>query len=212
MSTLLLLSHIILWVVVALLAAVTLAAVRQIGLIHQRIPPVGARMAPAGPAIGDEAPMFDQPDVLGRRTSLGSKKGRKTLMLFVSTHCSTCQEIAPAIRSIARSEAAMFDTILVSDGSMQDVLTYVRNHRLSPIPVILSGELHQAYDVVTTPFGLVINEHQKVVTKGIVNNIEHLESLVRAAELGVDSFETFHSSDHASMALDAPLTPRGISS
>jgi methylamine dehydrogenase accessory protein MauD len=190
MSTPLLVSYVLLWVVVALLAVVVLAAVRQIGLIQHRIPPVGARMTAVGPQIGSQAPGFNGPDLFGRPTTLGSPRGRKSLLVFVSTRCDTCDDLAPAIKSIARSESDMIDTILMSDSPEEDVRNYARRHSLTHLPIVVSQEVVESYAVQATPYGLLVDESQNVVSKGIVNNIEHLESLVRAGELSIDSMET----------------------
>lgn len=191
MSAPLVMSHILLWVVVVLLAVVTLAAVRQIGLIHKRLPPVGARMTPVGPELGSKAPEFDTRDLFGRRAALSDAGPKKVLLLFISTRCVTCNEIAPAIKSIARSEAPSIDTLILSDNPEDDVRDFVTRHRIDHLPIVVSRELVEAFGVQTTPYGIVVDESRNVVTKGIVNNIEHLESLVRAGELGVDSLETY---------------------
>jgi len=52
-------SVVVLWVVVAALAVVVLALVRQIGVLHQRIAPAGALMIGGGPKIGEAAPVLD---------------------------------------------------------------------------------------------------------------------------------------------------------
>lgn len=53
-----LVSYLLLWVVLGLLILVTLALARQIGILHRRIPPIGARTANPGPDIGDEVTQF----------------------------------------------------------------------------------------------------------------------------------------------------------
>jgi len=60
-------SQVVLWVVVVILAATVLALARQIGVLHERIAPMGALTIDKGPKIGDAAPVFERPD-LGRRT------------------------------------------------------------------------------------------------------------------------------------------------
>ncbi len=45
----LIVSNLLLWVLVIVLAAVVLALVRQIGVLHERVAPVGALMQAAGP-------------------------------------------------------------------------------------------------------------------------------------------------------------------
>ncbi|MEX1264453.1 MAG: redoxin domain-containing protein [Actinomycetota bacterium] len=191
MSTPFLISYAVLWVVVVVLTLTLLVAVRQIGLIHRRIPPMGARMVPVGPEMGQEMPTFDQADVFGRRARLVRDGGRRALLVFISPRCSSCKELAPAIRSIAKSEARRVDIVLISDGTADEVRQYAETYHLSKLPVIASRDLQDEYQIATTPYALLVDEHGRLVSKGIVNDLEHLVSLLRAGELGVDSLETY---------------------
>ncbi|MDP9224692.1 MAG: methylamine dehydrogenase accessory protein MauD, partial [Actinomycetota bacterium] len=58
MSLVFAVSYAALWILVSVVAVVTLICVRQIGLLHRRIPPTGARVAHVGPSIGAIAPTF----------------------------------------------------------------------------------------------------------------------------------------------------------
>ena len=56
MDRLMMASHIALWVMSALLFVTVIGIVRQIGLLHRRIAPAGARMTNAGPEVGSDLP------------------------------------------------------------------------------------------------------------------------------------------------------------
>ena len=53
MNSLMIVSQVGLWVIVSFLLLAVFALVRQVGLLHRRIAPSGARMTTDGPAIGD---------------------------------------------------------------------------------------------------------------------------------------------------------------
>jgi methylamine dehydrogenase accessory protein MauD len=201
-DSLLIISQILLWVLVLLLAALTLALVRQVGLIHRRIPPTGARMLGIGPDLGAQAPLIDATDLSGRRVSVGTASGRKSLLVFVSNGCGTCNEIAPALRSIARSEAGQLDTILLTNSPARQARDYVERNRLSDLPLLVSPEIVKTYKVNSTPYAMLIDDEGKLLSKGIVNNIEHLASLVRAGELQVDSLESHMEASEASPSVE----------
>ena len=55
----LVISQIVLWIVVVILAVTVLALARQIGVLHERIAPMGALTIDKGPRVGDLAPIFD---------------------------------------------------------------------------------------------------------------------------------------------------------
>ena len=55
MTQALLVSNALLWVLVVVLGLVVVALVRQIGLLHERIAPVGALVQGDGPIVGTKA-------------------------------------------------------------------------------------------------------------------------------------------------------------
>src|SRR5262249_22251505 len=77
----LLISNIVLWLVTVTLAAVVLALVRQIGVLHERVAPAGALVGRDGPRIGAAAPRFEIPDWTGTPHTIGGPDadGRDTL-------------------------------------------------------------------------------------------------------------------------------------
>jgi methylamine dehydrogenase accessory protein MauD len=61
----LILSQALLWIVIAVLCVVVLALARQIGVLHERIAPVGALVTDNGPEVGQLAPRFEMPTLDG---------------------------------------------------------------------------------------------------------------------------------------------------
>ena len=53
MSSALIISNIILWVIVIALALVVLALARQVGILHERVAPAGALQPTSGPKVGE---------------------------------------------------------------------------------------------------------------------------------------------------------------
>ena len=56
----------VLWVVVVCLALAVLALARQIGVLHERLQPVGALQLSHGLKIGEPAPSLEVTDLSGR--------------------------------------------------------------------------------------------------------------------------------------------------
>ena len=114
-------SNIVLWVLVLVLAAVLLALVRQLGVLHERIAPAGALMLNRGLKVGDAAPRArgGRPR-RGRLTRVGAARadGRSTLLLFVSPTCPVCKTLLPAVKSSRKDERDWMDVILASDGDL----------------------------------------------------------------------------------------------
>ena len=60
-------SVIVLWIVVLSLLAVVFALTRQLGVLHERIAPVGALMLNRGLMVGESAPELDVVDLAVKR-------------------------------------------------------------------------------------------------------------------------------------------------
>jgi methylamine dehydrogenase accessory protein MauD len=188
-------SNAVLWVLVLVLAAVVLALVRQVGVLHERIAPAGALMLNRGPTVGEPAPVLEVADLDGHALRLGSARedGRSTLLLFVSPTCPVCKTLLPAVLSSRKDERGWLDVILASDGELAEQREFVRRQRLEVVPYVVSAALGLAYQVGRLPFAALLDEHGIVRARGLVNSREHLESLFEAKRLGVASLQEYFS-------------------
>jgi methylamine dehydrogenase accessory protein MauD len=192
-----LVSYVVLWLVVVLEAIVILALARQVGLLAVRVGPVGARMTNHGPKIGDPAPPLDTTDIAGRKVVLGANHNKRTLLLFMSPKCSSCQELLPGLRTLARTERSDLDIVLVS--AEQDVAVnreYVEQHRLQSMPLIIGDDIAVLYQVGSLPYAVLVSKEGAVSAKGLVNNKAQLESLLNADEVGHASIQSYLERDH----------------
>jgi methylamine dehydrogenase accessory protein MauD len=188
----LLISQIVLWVSVLALAAVVLALIRQIGVLHERIAPMGALAIDHGPAVGDQSPVFDLLDIRQRPVPIGrtAADGRSTFVMFVAPGCPVCKKLLPVIKSIAKKEPWM-RLVFASDGERAEQENFYYAARLEDYPLVLSAELGMAFRIGKLPFAVLIDELGTVRAKGLVNTREHLESFVQARQLGVASIQEY---------------------
>lgn len=190
--TLWLSSYIALWILVALLSVALFSLARQIGLLHRRLVPVGARITNVGPSIGDTITPFAGVDINSNPVSIPASDGRRTALVFVSSTCPACDELAPALRSIAEDEDADLRMVLASfNGNDATNRVYAAKHALEGIQFVVSPELARTFSVLTTPYAIIIDEQGVVRTKGLINSREHLESLLNAVEGGHESIQAF---------------------
>lgn len=189
----LLISQVALWVLLLIVAALQFALLRQIGVIHERIAPMGALTLDKGPKEGESAPVFDLLDLKKRRVRLGgeSAAGKSTLIFFLSPTCPVCKKMLPILKSSARSEARRLDIILASDGDAPEHERFVAAQNLTDFPYVLSQELGMTYRVGKLPYAVLIDEAGVVRAKGLINTREHLESLIQAKEMGVASIQEY---------------------
>jgi methylamine dehydrogenase accessory protein MauD len=186
-------SNVVLWVLVLALAAVVLALIRQLGVLHQRIAPAGALMLSRGLSVGEPAPVLELAALDGRELKVGLARddGRSTLLLFVSPSCPVCKSLLPAVKSSRKDERSWMDVILASDGDAAAQREFVRAQGLEEIPYVVSAALGLAYQVSRLPFAALLDERGVLRARGLVNSREHLESLFEAKRLGVASLQEY---------------------
>jgi methylamine dehydrogenase accessory protein MauD len=191
MNDALLISNVFLWLVVLALLLVVWALARQIGVLYERVAPMGALMIDQGPKVGDAAPSFSLTSIAGGMVSIGGQLGRGQLLFFLSPTCPVCKKLLPVIRSIATSEKAWLDIVLASDGELLQHKAFYEKADLSAFPYVLSTELGMTYQISKLPYAVLIDEHGAIRGKGLVNSREQLESLFVAKETGVASIQEF---------------------
>jgi methylamine dehydrogenase accessory protein MauD len=191
--TALIVSNVVLWIVVVALLVVVLALTRQLGVLHERITPVGALMLNKGLAVGERAPTVEVQDLEGGHLSVGSPRsdGKSTLLLFVSPTCPVCKSLLPIVKSSGKDERSWLDIILASDGNPDEHREYVRANGLSSVPYVVSAPLGMTYQVNRLPFAALLDEAGVLRARGLVNSREHLESLFEAKRLGVASLQDY---------------------
>ncbi len=184
-------STVMLWIAVVVLAAVVVALTRQIGVLYERVAPAGALTMGNGPVVGQAAPVVPLDDLAGRRHDVGAPRadGRSTLLFFLSPTCPVCKTLLPVLRSAARSEAAWLDVVLASDGPRPEHEAFVATERLQAFPYVLSPMLGMTWQVGRLPYAALIDAGGIVRARGLVNTREHLESLFEAKERGVASIQ-----------------------
>ena len=102
----LLISNVVSWLAIIVLGVLGMALSRQIGVLHERLRPVGALSMGQALKVGDEAPVFQQAGLNGGMVSIGgnASDGRATLLFFLSSDCPVCKTLLPTVVSIARQE------------------------------------------------------------------------------------------------------------
>ena len=191
--TALVISNVVLWVVVLALLAVVLALTRQLGVLHERITPVGALMLNKGLAVGEQAPTVDVVDLSGSAVKVGAPRadGKSTLLLFVSPTCPVCKSLLPVVKSSGKDERDWLNVILASDGNPDEHREFARANGLGGVPYVVSAPLGMTYQVSRLPFAALLDETGVLRARGLVNSREHLESLFEAKRLGVASLQEY---------------------
>ncbi|MCQ9156528.1 methylamine dehydrogenase accessory protein MauD [Acidomonas methanolica] len=178
------------FVVLALTVGLWIMA-RQIGILFERISPMGALVNDSGPEVGQSTPEFNLPSLTGGRAVIGPKSIRSTLVFFLSPTCPICKKLLPILDSVRKAEGGWLDVILASDGEDAQHARFIENARLSSYPYVVSAELGLAYRVARLPYAVLFDEHGVIRAKGLINSREQFDSLFNAFEMKVGSIQTY---------------------
>ncbi|HSB09066.1 MAG TPA: thiol-disulfide isomerase [Blastocatellia bacterium] len=199
-----LVSYLALWLVVALLLLAVFALARQVGLLHRRMGPAVARTENEGPSIGETIQKVKVVNFEGREMTVGGDRTLPTLFVFLSATCPTCLELAPALRSIWKSDRNSLELVMVTVDSDAHVnRNFIARNKLWGIPLVVSQSLALQLGVFSPPYGVLIDAQGLVLAKGVVNHLEHLESLIDAARLGYPTMESWREAQRSD---NAPVT------
>jgi len=199
----LLVSNIVLWCLVIVLALAVFALARQVGVLHERVAPAGALLPTSGPRVGEMTEAAAYTDLTGRQVTVGgpAADGRPSLVLWISPTCPVCRGLVPTARSMARDERLRL--VFASDGDrLEQHVTYVKDLHIGDYPYIVSQALGLKFAVSKLPFAALIGPDGALRSKGLVNTREHLESLVNSMESGIDTLQ-----DYVRSLEEAPAHP-----
>ena len=148
-------SYVLLWVAVIVLSIVVVALLRQVGVLHARLQPLGVHPAGEGPEEGQLAPPLPAIDYAGAAA---------TLVTFTSPTCTICAELAPSLRAL---EQQYRDIRLVEVSMGSD-----------------TRPVFSAFAVRSTPYLVAVDRAGVVRGKGVANSLEQAEVLVEEALTG----------------------------
>ncbi|MDH1146404.1 methylamine dehydrogenase accessory protein MauD [Pseudomonas mosselii] len=190
MTYALIISSLLSWAIILMLILAVWALARQVGLLHERIQPVGALSLGKAIKAGDTAPVFTLPSLTGGSVNLGGASGQGTLLFFLSETCPVCKTLLPVLDALRRQERLR--VVLASDGEADEHLAFIAAHSLQAFPYLLSREVGLAYQISKLPYAVLIDEHGRVASHGLVNTREHLESLLEARRLGHATVQAYN--------------------
>lgn len=145
-------SYIALWLAVVVLAIIVVALLRQVGVLHARLRPLGTHAAAEGPALGTVAPVVDAFDY---------GESKLTLLAFTSASCDICHELVPSLRVIDRDYPGV---------------------RLAVVEHGRQGSaVFGAFSVASTPYLVAVDRNGVVRGRGVANSLEQAEVLVEDA-------------------------------
>lgn len=141
-------SYVALWAMVGVLGFAVVALLRQIGILHTRVAPMGVHFAGEGPELDTAAPRL--PDV-----DYGSSP--YTLLAFTSPTCEICATLEPALARLGRS--------------YREIDLRVIDHDAAP-------DSFAAFRVRSTPYLIAVDNDGIVRSRGVANTLDQAEEML----------------------------------
>ncbi|HWH31182.1 MAG TPA: thioredoxin domain-containing protein [Egibacteraceae bacterium] len=144
-------SYVLLWLAVVVLGVAVVVLLRQIGVLHTRLRPLGVHHADRGPVRGDLAPP----------AGVDYAASEHTLVAFTAADCPVCHELLPSLRVLARDYPE------------------VRLHQVDMGPA--TERVFAAFRVDLTPYLVLVGRDGTVLGGGVANTLEQAEVLIESA-------------------------------
>jgi hypothetical protein len=145
-------SYVALWVAVVVLALAVVALLRQIGVLHARLSPMGVHFAGEGPELDAPAPLAGP---------FAYEDSALTLVAFTSATCEVCERLRPSLAALRRQYGEVNFVELEHDD------------RTSPT--------FRAFNVSNTPYFVAVDRSGVVRGRGVANSLEQVEELIEEA-------------------------------
>jgi methylamine dehydrogenase accessory protein MauD len=169
--------YLLLWCIVCFLGFLLVGTLRALGLLRWRIEQLEAmtpsRLGRSGLRPGKKAPDFTLSSAQDSDVSLHDFAGRRVLLVFTQDGCGPCRQIMPGLN---RLQAKGDHQILVVNRGEREATRKFSSDVNAEFPVLVEDGLKTAkqYEVFATPFAFLINEKGIIISRGIVNNQEHI--------------------------------------
>lgn len=145
-------SYVMLWVAVVVLGLAVVALLRQIGVLHARLRPLGVHVAGEGPERLSPAPAADR---------FPYADAELTVLAFTSASCTICATLVPGLRALRHG--------------YPELAVHVVEHDPSSAPVFT------AFGVRSTPYLVAVDRSGVVRERGVANSLEQIEVMIAEA-------------------------------
>ncbi len=171
-----------------ILGIIQYLSIRQIGIMLTRLGPVGARSADGeGPRDGEHIDVQIQSLYRENVKYLGNVQTSTTnrlgaLYLFGSYRCSICKDMRRSAAELSRHWSKQIQIFMVYDEEQPPSANeshVVNSQRDFQLVVLHNGiAVRESLNIEGVPYGIRVDRSNRVLGKGLVNSISHIESLL----------------------------------
>jgi methylamine dehydrogenase accessory protein MauD len=216
MNTLLIVSYVALWLLVLFLGFLLLGTLRSLGLLSWRLEQLEAttpkRLGRDGLKPGKKAPDFTLSSADGTEVSLHDFAGRRMLLVFTQSGCSSCKAIIPELNRLGPAE----QLLVINNGDPEATRKWSAEVG-ARFPVLAQDKfsVSKKYEVFATPFAFLIDAKGIITSKGIITNRQHIRYVLSGkrgsdhnghAEADADTPESNESKEFQSTAISKELS------
>ena len=145
-------TYVLLWLAVLGLSVAVVALLRQIGVLHARLHPLGVHFAGEGPELDSVAPpLIEAP--------YGEQE--LTLVAFTAPTCEVCAVLRPSLDALRRTYREVRVHVLDLDDRTRPTFN--------------------AFNVRSTPYLVAVDRGGVVRGRGVANSLEQVEELLDEA-------------------------------
>lgn len=173
-----------LWLMVLFLGFLLLGALRALGLLRWRLEQLEAttpsRLGRGGLKPGKKAPDFTLPSVSGGEVSLHDFAGRRVFLVFTQSGCKPCHRVVPELNKL--QHGGDMQVLVVNNGELEATRQWADEADVC-FPMLVQQQLSvsKRYEMYATPFAFLIDERGVIVSKGIINNGQHIGFVLSGA-------------------------------
>lgn len=178
MMTVLIVSTVLLTVCVLALGVGVFVLARQIGVLHERLAPIGVQPVLAGLQAGQALPQITARTLDGAAVSVGgfNPSGRAMVLMFVSADCPVCKRTLPTARSVAKEHD--LDLVLIGEGDVAALSAMANRTSLDDVPLLLSTELLLLMQIERLPTLVALDARGVITAREIASSRREIEALV----------------------------------
>lgn len=159
-------------------AFLLVAVMRQVGVLHDRLPPVGA-LEQEGPDVGRRLPRLELVATNDPVRAIAGADG--TLVLgYVTPGCGACEGLVPVLERFSRNGGIEATVAFATDAPTGQARGFAREHKMT-LPLLRHDRLSQEFGIKGSPYVLaveVVDENEMVVLGGgVLHTLEQLEDV-----------------------------------
>ncbi|ASS74175.1 hypothetical protein CIG75_03695 [Tumebacillus algifaecis] len=120
---------------------------------------------------GQLAPDFTLTTMSGQSVTLSELRGQKVFLNFWASWCPPCKQEMPDLQAMSRQyedQVLLYGVNITADDTLERAEMFVLEQKLTfPQLVDAQGKVQKAYNVITVPVSVTIDEEGKIVENRI---------------------------------------------